>query len=35
MNNVKVGVIDCHVVYWEGEIPQFLTIKRSPQERYP
>ena len=27
MNNVKVGVIDCHVVYWEGEIPQFLTIK--------
>ena len=35
MNNVKVGVIDCHVVYWEGEIPQFLTIKRSPHERYP
>ena len=35
MNNVKVGVIDCHVVYWEAEIPQFLTIKRSPQERYP
>ena len=28
MNNVKVGVIDCHVVYWEAEIPQFLTMKR-------
>ena len=35
MNNVKVSAVDCHVVYWEAEIPQFLTIKRSPQERYP
>lgn len=35
MNNVKVSVVDCHIVYWEGDIPQFLTIKRSPQERYP
>jgi len=35
MNNVKVSVVDCHVVYWEADIPQFLTIKRSAQERYP
>ena len=35
MNNVKVSVVDCHIVYWEGDIPQFLTIKRSPEERYP
>ena len=35
MNNVKVSVVDCHVVYWEADIPQFLAIKRSPQERYP
>ena len=35
MDNVKVSVVDCHVVYWEADIPQFLTIKRSPQERYP
>jgi len=35
MNNVKVSVVDCHVVYWEGDMPQFLTIKRSPNERYP
>ena len=35
MNNVKVSVVDCHVVYWEADIPQFLTIKRSSQERYP
>ena len=30
-----MNVVDCHVVYWEADIPQFLTIKRSPQERYP
>ena len=35
MNNIKVSVIDCHVVYWESDIPQFLTIKRSSNERYP
>ena len=35
MNNVKVSVVDCHVVYWEADIPQFLTIKRAPEERYP
>ena len=35
MDNVKVSVVDCHVVYWEADIPQFLTIKRSSQERYP
>ena len=35
MNNIKMNVVDCHVVYWEADIPQFLTIKRSPQERYP
>ena len=35
MDKVMVRVVDCHVVYWEGEIPQFLTIKRSKEERYP
>ena len=35
MNNIKINVIDCHVVYWEADIPQFLTIKRAPTERYP
>ena len=35
MNNIKMNVIDCHVVYWEADIPQFLTIKRAPTERYP
>ena len=35
MNNIGVSVIDCHVVYWEADIPQFLTIKRAPNERYP
>ena len=35
MNNIQVSVVDCHVVYWEGNIPQFLTIKRAPEERYP
>ena len=35
MNNIKVSVVDCHVVYWEADIPQFLTIKRSSEERYP
>ena len=35
MDKVMVKVVDCHVVYWEGEIPQFLTIKRSKEERYP
>ena len=35
MDKVKVRVVDCHVVYWEGDIPQFLTIKRSVDERYP
>ena len=34
MNNI-IKVIDCHIVYWEGDIPQFLAIKRSPNERYP
>ena len=34
MNSI-IKVIDCHVVYWEGDIPLFLTIKRSPNERYP
>ncbi len=35
IEKVVVRVIDCHIVYWEGEIPQFLTIKRSKDERYP
>ena len=35
MDNVKVKVVDCHVVYWEGDIPQFLTIQRARDERYP
>ena len=35
MDKVRIKVVDCHVVYWEGEIPQFLTIKRSIDERYP
>ena len=35
MNNIVVKVIDCHIVYWEGDIPIFLTLKRSPDERYP
>tara|TARA_B100001123_G_C15255287_1_gene1004450 strand:- start:159 stop:620 length:462 start_codon:yes stop_codon:yes gene_type:complete len=35
MDKVMVKVVDCHVVYWEGDIPQFLTIKRSRDERYP
>ena len=35
MDDIKVSVVDCHVVYWEGDIPQFLTIKRSEDERYP
>ena len=35
MDNISVKVMDCHVVYWEGDIPLFLTIKRSPGERYP
>ena len=35
MDNIKMNVIDCHVVYWEADIPQFLTIKRAPTERYP
>ena len=34
MNSV-IKIVDCHIVYWEGDIPQFLTIKRSPNERYP
>ena len=35
MNNIKLSSVDCHVVYWEADIPQFLTIKRGPNERYP
>jgi len=35
MNNIKVSAVDCHIVYWEGDIPLFLTIKRSSNERYP
>ena len=35
MDKVVVKVVDCHVVYWEADIPQFLTIKRSRGERYP
>ena len=35
MDNIKVKVVDCHVVYWEGDIPQYLTIQRSRSERYP
>ena len=35
MNNIKVKAVDCHVVYWEADIPQFLTIKRASNERYP
>ena len=35
MNNIKVKSVDCHVVYWEADIPQFLTIKRASNERYP
>ena len=30
-----MNVVDCHVVYWEADIPQYLTIKRSPDDRYP
>ena len=35
MNNIKINAVDCHVVYWEGDIPRFLTIKRASNERYP
>ena len=35
MEKIKVGAVDCHVVYWEADMPQFLTIKRGPDERYP
>ena len=35
MDKIKVRVVDCHVVYWEGDIPQFLIIKRAIDERYP
>ena len=35
MDNIVMKVIDCHIVYWEGDIPIFLALKRSPEERYP
>ena len=35
IDKIRVKVVDCHVVYWEGDIPQFLIIKRSRDERYP
>ena len=35
MVSIKVKVVDCHVVYWEGDIPLFLTIQRARDERYP
>ena len=35
IDKIRVKVVDCHVVYWEGDIPRFLTIKRASNERYP
>ena len=35
LNNIRVSVVDCHVVYWEADIPQYLTIKRAADDRYP
>ncbi|MBC8214828.1 MAG: NUDIX pyrophosphatase [Candidatus Marinimicrobia bacterium] len=35
MTNIVVRVIDCHIVRWNNDIPEFLLLKRADNVIYP